>query len=62
MSGAPVVHVRASVGCGYVRISGLSTKQQDAWINAILETIAVATTTNTLARYWQDPASGADVL
>jgi hypothetical protein len=62
VGGAPVAHVRASVGCGYMRLSGLSTEQQDAWINAILETIAVATTTNTLVRYWQDPASGADVL
>ena len=54
--------MRASVGCGYVRLSGLSTEQQDAGISAILETIAVATTTNTLVRYWQDPAGGADGL
>ena len=62
MGGTSVVHVRASVVYVYVRLSGLSTEQQDAGISAIPETIAVATTTNTLVRYWQDPAGGADVL
>ena len=62
VGGAPVVHVRASVGCGYVRLSGLSTAQQDAWIAALPEVIAVATTDNALAHYWHAPAGGADVM
>ncbi len=58
----PVVHVRASVGCGYVRLTGLSSAQQNAWIEAMPEVIAVATTDTTLARYWHPPAGGADVM
>jgi glycolate oxidase FAD binding subunit len=62
VGGAPVVHVRASVGCGYVRLAGLSSAQQNAWIDAMPEVIAVATTDNALAHYWHAPAGGADVM
>jgi FAD/FMN-containing dehydrogenase len=50
------------VGCGYVRLAGLSSAQQNAWIDAMPEVIAVATTDNTLAHYWHAPAGGADVM
>ncbi len=62
IGGAPVIHVRASTGCGYVCLKGLDTAEKDAWIDALPEVIAVATTDNTLARYWHAPAGGADVM
>jgi glycolate oxidase FAD binding subunit len=62
LGGTPVVHVRASVGCGYVRLTGLDAKQQDAWITALPEVIAVASRERTLARYWHAPAGGAEVM
>lgn len=62
IGGTPIVHVRASVGCGYVRLTGLDAKQQDAWIAALPEVIAVASTERTLARYWHAPSGGAEVM
>ena len=59
--GAYVVHARASVGSGYVRIRGIDAAAQAAWLTALPETVWVATRA-TLPRYWHTPSGGADVM
>lgn len=60
--GDPTVHARATVGCGTIRVTGLSSAQQDAWIAAFSEVVAVATTATDLAQYWHAPHGGTAVM
>jgi len=56
------IHVRASVGSGYLRISGVDATTQAAWFNAIPEALWIATTTPNLPTYWHTPAAGFDIM
>jgi FAD/FMN-containing dehydrogenase len=54
--------VRASIGVGYVRLTGLTTASQQQWFAALPEAVWVATQANDLTSYWQAPVGGLDVM
>jgi FAD/FMN-containing dehydrogenase len=56
------MHVRASVGSGYIRITGVDATAQAAWFNAIPEALWIATTATGLPTYWHTPAAGVDIM
>ena len=62
IGGQASVHVRASVGSGYVRVHGVSAPQQAAWVDALSELIWLATHCTTLPRYWHEPLGGLAVM
>jgi len=62
IGGQASVHVRASVGSGYVRVHGVSAPQQAAWVDALPELIWLATHCTTLPRYWHEPLGGLAVM
>jgi glycolate oxidase FAD binding subunit len=62
IGGRPVVHARARSGCGTIRLTGLTVVQQNAWVAAFPEIIAVATLASELASYWQLPQGGYAVM
>lgn len=59
--GECVIHARASVGSGYVRVRGVDASAQAAWLAALPEAVWVATHA-TLPSYWHTPSGGADVM
>ncbi|MFM7680152.1 MAG: FAD-binding oxidoreductase [Roseiflexaceae bacterium] len=59
--GECVIHARASVGSGYVRVRGVDAAAHAAWLAAVPEAVWVATHA-TLPRYWHTPSGGADVM
>lgn len=56
------IHARASVGSGYVQITGVDNTAQACWFAAIPEALWVATTTDDLPLYWHVPAAGIDIM
>lgn len=62
IGGQAIVHVRASVGSGYVRVCGVTATQQAAWVEALPELIWLATHCTTLPRYWHEPLGGLAVM
>lgn len=56
------IHARASVGSGYIRISGVDATAQAIWFDAIPEALWVATATADLPTYWHAPAAGIDIM
>lgn len=62
LGGNPQIHVRASIGVGYVRLTGLTTASQQQWFAALPEAVWVATQANDLASYWHAPVGGLDVM
>jgi glycolate oxidase FAD binding subunit len=62
IGGHVVVHARASVGSGYVRVHGVTATQQAAWVDAVPELIWLATHCPTLPRYWHEPLGGLTVM
>lgn len=61
LGGVVQIHVRASVGVGYVRITGVDAAAQAAWLVALPDVVWVATHA-TLPQYWHAPSGGADVM
>jgi glycolate oxidase FAD binding subunit len=61
IGGTPTIHARASVGSGYVRVSGVDATAQFAWLEAMPDAVWMATHA-TLPRYWHTPSGGADVM
>lgn len=62
LGGDVSIHVRASVGSGYLRIAGVDTPTQSAWFDAIPEALWIATTAADLPTYWHVPAAGFDIM
>jgi len=62
LGGNPQIHARASIGVGYVRVTGLDANAQQQWLAALPEAVWVATTANNLASYWHAPVGGLDVM
>ncbi|NBU64782.1 MAG: FAD-binding oxidoreductase [Chloroflexia bacterium] len=62
LGGNPQIHVRASIGVGYVRLTGLTTASQQQWFAALPEAVWVATQANDLASYWHTPVGGLEVM
>ncbi|MFZ9857162.1 MAG: FAD-binding oxidoreductase [Roseiflexaceae bacterium] len=56
------MHVRASVGSGYIRISGIDSPSQTAWFNAFPEALWIATNASNLSTYWHTPEAGFDIM
>ena len=61
IGGTLTIHARASVGSGYVRVSGVPAAVQSAWLEAMPDAVWIATHA-TLPRYWHTPSGGADVM
>ena len=62
LGGNPQIHARASIGVGYVRVTGLDANAQNQWFAALPEAVWVATSANNLATYWHAPVGGLDVM
>lgn len=62
LGGNPQIHARASIGVGYVRLSGLDANAQNHWFESLPEAVWLASTATTLATYWHDPLGGREVM
>jgi hypothetical protein len=62
LGGNPQIHARASIGVGYVRVTGVDATAQQQWLAALPKAVWVATTANNLASYWHAPVGGLDVM
>ncbi len=62
LGGNPQIHARASIGVGYVRLTGLDAHAQNQWCTALPEAVWVATQASDLVSYWQAPVGGREVM
>lgn len=62
LGGTPSIHVRASVGSGYVSLTAVNAEVQAQWFAAIPEAIWIATHSPNLPTYWHPPAAGLDIM